>query len=160
MNRTPPMAATSRGEAVKRAMTRTPLANVNHRVVDLTDRYPPHKAQRLIHAVVASFSSGTPLRLAVTRFQKTAPDMTQQEVIEIYRRCHRDPDYVSAVLSPKARRPYATDWEVVNASGVVYSPSLKLYWLDGRSYDHRSAAHNGLVGTGANLRQLLAQTLS
>ncbi len=160
MTRTPRMVDASRAAAAKRALTRTPLANVNHRVVDLTDRYPADEAQRLIVAVVASFSSGAPLRLAVSRFRKTAPAMTLQEVIEIYRRCHRDPEYVRAVLTPKARRPFASDWEVSDASGLAYSPSLKLYWLDGRAYDHQSAEHNGLIGAGAKLRQVLANSLT
>jgi hypothetical protein len=36
-----------------------------------------------------------------------------------------------------------------------YSEQLKLYWKDDRVYDQLSAAHNGLIGSGSRLKEII-----
>ena len=55
------------------------------------------------------------------------------------------------------KRPYASDWISIR-EGLYYSDESKLYW-DSKSntvYDERSAKHNGLIGIGAALRDMIA----
>ena len=62
-------------------------------------------------------------------------------------------------------RPYATDWEVINPTfknkgsiaALSYSPSLNKWYYKECVYDELSARHNGLIGPGAQFRQLLQQ---
>ena len=52
------------------------------------------------------------------------------------------------------KKPYANDWEKIR-DDLEYSPSLKLYWYKGRVYDQLSASHNGIVGAGHQLREII-----
>lgn len=52
------------------------------------------------------------------------------------------------------RRQPADDWKEVT-NGLWHSVELKLFWKDGSHYDLLSASHNGLVGAGANLREII-----
>ena len=40
-------------------------------------------------------------------------------------------------------------------NNVYYCKEKNLYWKNGRTYDARSAAHNGLIGIGAKLKKLI-----
>jgi len=51
-------------------------------------------------------------------------------------------------------KPYADDWKVVS-KGVEKSKSLGLYFKDGKVYDERSASHNGIIGLGVTLREIV-----
>jgi hypothetical protein len=54
------------------------------------------------------------------------------------------------------KKPYAQDWKIVHAGeSLEYSAQLMLYWKDGMVYDYRSAAHNGLVGKGKQLTEII-----
>ena len=54
------------------------------------------------------------------------------------------------------RKPYATDWKPVYGNdSVEYSQELRLYWKDGKVYDQLSASHNGIIGLGQRLRDLI-----
>ena len=53
-----------------------------------------------------------------------------------------------------SKKPYANDWVTVY-EGLQYSETRKLYWYRGRVYDHRSAAHNGLIGAGYVLKEVI-----
>jgi hypothetical protein len=55
------------------------------------------------------------------------------------------------------KKPYASDWKVINYAGVQYSESLDRYWYRDRIYDERSANHNGLIGMGAQLKDLIKE---
>lgn len=55
------------------------------------------------------------------------------------------------------KKPYASDWTVINYAGVQYSETLQRYWYKDRVYDERSAAHNGLIGMGAQLKQAIQE---
>lgn len=46
------------------------------------------------------------------------------------------------------------DWEDYSP-GVEYSPSTKLYWANGKGYDELSAYHNGIIGLGAQLKEII-----
>ena len=56
------------------------------------------------------------------------------------------------------KKPYASDWKVINYAGVQYSAHLELYWVNNTVYDERSAQHNGIVGAGAMLRKIVEET--
>ena len=43
------------------------------------------------------------------------------------------------------------------SDGLWFCAKFKLYWKDGTVYDERSAAHNGLIGHGAELKQLIKE---
>lgn len=53
-----------------------------------------------------------------------------------------------------ARRPYASDWQRLNNQGLEYSQEKDCCWYQGRTYDRRSAHHNGLIGAGDDLRAM------
>lgn len=61
------------------------------------------------------------------------------------------------IATKKAIRKFAPDWETLPDSEVQYSKSLDLYYLNGRHYDELSASHNGIIGTGAQLRNILRE---
>jgi len=53
-------------------------------------------------------------------------------------------------------KPYSDDWkEVRNHPGVEYSEHLDLFYTNGRIYDALSAAHNGIIGIGRILRDII-----
>lgn len=54
-------------------------------------------------------------------------------------------------------RPYASDWEDVG-EGIQHSPSLELWWRGGKVYDRASAQHNGIIGLGRDLADMLKGT--
>lgn len=54
------------------------------------------------------------------------------------------------------KKPYASDWAYL-CHGVEYSQELDLYWFEGRVYDERSARHNGIIGAGRDLRQIIKE---
>jgi hypothetical protein len=54
-------------------------------------------------------------------------------------------------------RPYADDWRRINPD-TEYSPSQQLWYHNNRTYDRRSAEHNGIIGLGAELKRLLGET--
>lgn len=56
-----------------------------------------------------------------------------------------------------SNKPYASDWEEIG-NGVQYSAELKRWFKDDTTYDERSAIHNGIIGAGAELRNILKQT--
>lgn len=56
-----------------------------------------------------------------------------------------------------SKRPYASDWILINDDGVVYSKELDRYYYRGNQYDERSARHNGIIGLGATLRTLIKE---
>ena len=51
-------------------------------------------------------------------------------------------------------RPYARDWTRIN-NDLEFSSTLQLYYYKGRVYDQLSASHNGIVGAGAQLKDLI-----
>lgn len=53
-------------------------------------------------------------------------------------------------------KPIANDWERINER-TEYSEFLNVFWANGKVYDNRSAVHNGIVGPGAQLKQILKQ---
>jgi hypothetical protein len=66
---------------------------------------------------------------------------------------------------PIPKKPYADDWRAVGlhvhsgtAYPVEYSKHLKLYWWRSLAYDERSANHNGIIGTGNSLQQMIQET--
>lgn len=54
-------------------------------------------------------------------------------------------------------RPYANDWENID-NRTQYSKSLDLFYIDGRTYDRRSAVHNGIIGLGADLKRIIKES--
>ena len=52
------------------------------------------------------------------------------------------------------KKPYATDWIQVNKD-TQYSESIQLYWHNNGVYDRLSAMHNGIIGAGAEFKELL-----
>lgn len=54
-------------------------------------------------------------------------------------------------------RPYADDWRDCGR-GLQYSPTLDRWFKDGIVYDRRSAEHNGLIGPGRDLLDILEDT--
>jgi hypothetical protein len=60
-----------------------------------------------------------------------------------------------------AQQPYAEDWTPVGP-GLVHSPKQDL-WYDHnkqRVYDRRSAMHNGIIGIGAQLKEVISEVNS
>ena len=55
-----------------------------------------------------------------------------------------------------SNRPYSNDWESYS-DNVDYSPRLGLYWSNGTIYDELSASHNGIIGMGAQLKQVIKE---
>lgn len=54
------------------------------------------------------------------------------------------------------KKPITDDWIIINYKGPVeFSKKLGLYWSNGNVYDSRSAAHNGLIGAGFELRTII-----
>lgn len=53
---------------------------------------------------------------------------------------------------------HAQDWEF-HSEGVEYSPEKDLYWANNRIYCPLSASHNGIIGVGRELKDLLKQVL-
>lgn len=51
---------------------------------------------------------------------------------------------------------YATDWKEISP-GVEYSKELDLYYYKDRIYDALSAAHNGIIGVGRILRNVIKE---
>ena len=51
-------------------------------------------------------------------------------------------------------KPYAKDWKHIRPD-LEFSVSKQLYWYKGRVYDQLSASHNGIVGVGHQLRELI-----
>lgn len=51
-------------------------------------------------------------------------------------------------------RQEGIDWQE-GPDGLWYSAGKELYWKDGRHYDRLSASHNGLIGAGAQLKEIL-----
>lgn len=39
--------------------------------------------------------------------------------------------------------------------GLYYCGYKKLYWKNGKVYDELSASHNGLIGLGAQLKEII-----
>ena len=52
------------------------------------------------------------------------------------------------------KKPYADDWVKVR-DDLEYSPRLQLYWHKGRVYDQLSASHNGIIGAGHQLKEVI-----
>lgn len=52
------------------------------------------------------------------------------------------------------QQPHATDWTTI-AQDLQYSKKLDRYWYKGRIYDERSANHNGIIGMGARLKEII-----
>jgi len=53
-----------------------------------------------------------------------------------------------------AKKPYAQDWTIIR-DDLEFSSTLQLYYYKGRVYDQRSAAHNGIVGAGYRLKEII-----
>lgn len=53
-------------------------------------------------------------------------------------------------------RSYAPDWTWINDE-LQYSRVLDLYYYKGKHYCPISAAHNGLIGPGTELKDLIKQ---
>lgn len=53
-------------------------------------------------------------------------------------------------------RPYADDWQRIHED-LLHSPSLGMWFVVStqRNYDETSAQHNGIIGQGARLKELL-----
>jgi len=51
-------------------------------------------------------------------------------------------------------KPYATNWKKVKPD-VQYSEELELYWYKDSIYNALSAAHNGIIGIGRILRDII-----
>jgi len=51
-------------------------------------------------------------------------------------------------------KPYATDWKIVRP-GLEYSKDLDLYYEKGYIYDALSATHNGIIGLGRILKDII-----
>ena len=41
-------------------------------------------------------------------------------------------------------------------NGLYHCPKLSLWWKAGTTYDELSASHNGLIGTGAYLKNIIS----
>lgn len=39
--------------------------------------------------------------------------------------------------------------------GLYYCENMNLYWEGGRVYDERSAQHNGIIGAGKQLKEII-----
>ncbi len=39
--------------------------------------------------------------------------------------------------------------------GLYHCPSLSLWWKNGVTYDELSASHNGIIGMGAQIKQMI-----
>ena len=44
------------------------------------------------------------------------------------------------------------------STGLWYCKQRNLWWKDGTVYDERSANHNGIIGMGASLSQLIRKS--
>jgi len=51
-------------------------------------------------------------------------------------------------------KPYADDWEQIRPD-LQYSKSKDLYWHNGKVYDQLSASHNGIIGAGFQLKEVI-----
>lgn len=51
-------------------------------------------------------------------------------------------------------KPYASDW-VTLRKGLEHSTHLELYWCNNKVYDELSASHNGLIGLGHQLKEVI-----
>jgi hypothetical protein len=54
-------------------------------------------------------------------------------------------------------KPYAPDWKELHP-GVQYSEECDLYYANKRVYCELSARHNGIIGTGHKLKEMLNGT--
>ena len=52
------------------------------------------------------------------------------------------------------KRGFASDWKEISTD-VWYSKELDVYYYNGMHYDERSARHNGLIGKGKLLKDLI-----
>jgi len=52
------------------------------------------------------------------------------------------------------KKPYTTDW-IETSPLVEYSKQCGLYWHAGVAYDELSAIHNGIIGPGAQLKEII-----
>lgn len=57
-----------------------------------------------------------------------------------------------------SRKPSAGDWVRLDED-TEYSKYLNLYWHKQRAYDELSAKHNGIIGTGRLLKQIIKENL-
>lgn len=51
-------------------------------------------------------------------------------------------------------KPYATDWVTIHP-GVEYSAFHNVYYHKGRVYCELSARHNGIIGIGHKLKEVI-----
>ena len=54
-------------------------------------------------------------------------------------------------------KPYSDDWENIRPD-LQYSKHLDLYWYKGKVYDQLSASHNGIIGLGYVLKQVIKES--
>jgi len=55
-----------------------------------------------------------------------------------------------------SQKPYADDWKKISPN-VEYSKTENLYWSNKTVYDELSANHNGIIGAGAHLRNIIKE---
>ena len=53
-----------------------------------------------------------------------------------------------------SRKPVAPDWVNVG-DNTEFSRSLNLWYKNGVVYDERSAIHNGIIGLGRTLKEII-----
>ena len=58
-----------------------------------------------------------------------------------------------------SKRKYAKDWQKISDK-LSYSIELGLYYYCGQHYDERSARHNGLIGAGTQLKEVLNHAIT
>lgn len=56
-------------------------------------------------------------------------------------------------------KPYADDWVEISPT-VEYSAHHNVYWHAGRVYCELSARHNGIIGPGAKLKEIINEQRS
>jgi len=109
-----------------------------------------------IEPLVSSWNSAARLSNAVKYCAHKGID--KKVVVDGYKYFSKKYGYSGSVPIPNYtnKRPYADDWENLG-NGLQYSKRYNIYFLNGRTYDKRSAEHNGIIGLGAILKTTINQ---
>ena len=108
-----------------------------------------------------AWNCGMRLSNAVRYLEKKGINKT--EVVQFFKDTCKAVGYSGSLPTP---RPYSNmglsfsyDPSEEISPGVHYCEKRNLYWKDGTVYCELSARHNGIVGCGADLRQMSRQIL-
>ncbi len=86
-------------------------------------------------------------------------NISKDQVVKFYKSTCKAVGYSGSIAIPRAaasmHRAFSYQPSEEISPGLHYCEQRQLWWKNGTTYDRRGAEHNGLIGAGAQLRQII-----